>query len=85
MTMPRYVTRESVIPPGSVVVPEWLLADLIDTMTRSALAHEGVAKTYPSEIAGAPTAWGARMGESTICAAYLRCALYEINALKAEE
>lgn len=83
--MPRYVTRESVIPPGSVVVPEWLLADLIDTMTRSVLAHEGVSKTYPSEIADAPAAWGARMGESTICAAYLRCALDQLQQLKADE
>jgi hypothetical protein len=83
--MTRYVNRDTVIPPGSVVVPAWLLADMIDTMTRSALAHEGVAKTYPSEIAKAPTAWGARMGESTICAAYLRCALDQLQALKADE
>lgn len=85
MTMPRYINRETAIPPGSVVVPAWLLEDLIDTMTRSALAHEVVAKTYPSEIAGAPTLWGARMGESTICAAYLRCALDQLQELKADE
>ena len=83
--MPRFINRDIAIPPGSVVVPEWLLADLIDTMTRSVLAHEGVSKTYPSEILNAPAAWGARMGESTICAAYLRCALDQLQALKDEQ
>lgn len=83
--MTRYVTRESVIPEGSVVVPEWLLKDLIDTMTRSAAAHQVVATTYPSEIAQGPTAWGARMGESTICALYLRVAIEELKYLKGQE
>jgi hypothetical protein len=83
--MPRFINRDIAIPPGSVVVSEWLLADLIDTMTRSVLAHEWVSKTYPSEIVKAPAAWGARMGESTICAAYLRCALDQLQALKDEQ
>lgn len=83
--MTRFINRDIAIPPGSVVVPEWLLKDLIDTMTRSALAHEVVAATYPSAIAKAPTAWGDRMGESTICAAYLFCALDQLRQLKADE
>lgn len=83
--MPRFINRDIAIPPGSVVIPAWLLADLIDTMTRSAAAHQVVAKTYPNEIVEAPTAWGARMGESTICALYLRVAIEELKYLKGQE
>ena len=82
--MPRYVNRETAIPPGSVVVPAWLLNDLVETMTRAMRSHEVISRTYPSEISDAPTAWGARMGESTVCAAYLRCALEQLEKLKAE-
>lgn len=83
--MTRYVNRDTIIPPGSVVVPEWLLNDLVQTMTRSMLAHQVVARTFPDEISAGAKAWGARMGESTICAVYLRCALDQLHALKDEE
>ena len=82
--MTRYVTRESVIPPGSVVIPQWFVKDLIDAMTRAKTAHEVVARTYPSEVAKDPTNWGSRMGESTMCAVYLSCALDQLQALKEE-
>ncbi len=84
--MPRRLNlnAESVVQSGTVI-PDWFLDQLLETMRRAAAAHQVVATTYPSEIAKSPTAWGARMGESIICAAYLRVAIDEINALKGQE
>ena len=83
--MPSFINRDIAIPPGSVVIPKWLFNQLMETMNRSMAAHQVVATTYPSEIANFPTGWGARMGESTICAAYLRCTIDEVKALKDEQ
>lgn len=82
--MVRRLNTEAVVQSGTVI-PDWFLDQLLETLKRSAAAHQVVATTYPSEIAKGPTAWGARMGESTICAAYLRAAIDEINALKGQE
>ena len=82
--MVRRLNTEAVVQSGTVI-PDWFLDQLLETLRRSAAAHQVVATTYPSEIAKGPTAWGARMGESTICAAYLRAAIDEINALKGQE
>ena len=82
--MPRRLNSEPVVQSGTVI-PDWFLDQLLETMARSMRAHEGVASTYPSEVAKGPAAWGARMGESTICAAYLRAAIDEINTLKGQE
>lgn len=84
MIMPRRLNAEAVVQSGTVI-PDWFLDQLLETMSRAMRAHEVVSNTYPSEIAKGPTAWGARMGESTICAAYLRVAIDEINTLKGQE
>lgn len=82
--MPRRLNNEAVVQSGTVI-PDRFLDQLLETMKRSVAAHREVATTYPSEIAKSPTAWGARMGESTICAAYLRAAIDEINVLKGDQ
>ena len=82
--MPRRLNAEAVVQSGTVI-PDWFLDQLLETMRRSVAAHQVIATTYPTDVAKNPTAWGARMGESTICAAYLRAAIEEINALKGDQ